>query len=280
MVAVTTEAELVAAARAGGEVDAPRLDEADLRETDLAGLVLRGGSLAGADLRGVRLDRARISGTSLAGADLREADLTDAVLSGVDLSGARLAGATLGDTRFTGCRMIGTILRGLRGLTASFVLDDCSLQLADVRDVAMRGLRVADCDLSEADLSGADLRDVRFERCRLRGTVLRSPRLDGADLRGCDLGEVTPDTPPRAARGDRLPHPGERDLRGAGADGARAVDPGQPTERSTPPRRIASSICPAIHGSSSHSGPAAVSGPSRTTSAARQSGELPTPSAV
>jgi uncharacterized protein YjbI with pentapeptide repeats len=64
----------------------------------------------------------------------------------------------------------------------------------------MRGLRIADCDLSEADLSGADLRDVRFERCRLRGTVLRSTRLDGADLRGCDLGEVTPDTP-RELRG-------------------------------------------------------------------------------
>ena len=184
---------------AGGPVVGLDLTGADLRDADLAGVVLRGCRAAEADLRGARLDNARIDGGTLAGADLREVDLTDAVLSAVDLSGARLAGATLGETRFDGCRMIGTSLRGVRGLAASFRLTGCNLQVADLRELTLRGMRLEECDLSEADLRGADLRETTFERCRLRGSVLRHARLGTADLRTADLGEITPDTPAELA---------------------------------------------------------------------------------
>src|SRR5206468_4662001 len=123
-----------------------------------------------------------------------DCDLTHAAFRTFDLSGAILRGALLTDTSFEACRMLGADLTRLRGLAASFRFDGCNLQLADLQDLHLRGLRVHGADLSEADLRGADLREAVLSDCRLRGAQLSDTRLESADLRGSDLGELTADS--------------------------------------------------------------------------------------
>jgi len=94
---------------------------------------------------------------------------------------------------FTGCKLVGADLTGLRGLAVTFTVTDCTLQLANLGDANLRGLRLTGTDLSEADLWGTDLRDAVFDNCRLRDTDLSHTKLHGADLRGADLGEITLD---------------------------------------------------------------------------------------
>ncbi|HEY2204299.1 MAG TPA: pentapeptide repeat-containing protein [Pseudonocardia sp.] len=186
------------------------LAEADLTGLDLSGVLFEHCVLDRATLRDCVLDRARFRGGSAVGARFSEAELTDAELIDLDLSGARFDHALLADTRFTGCRMLGAALTPLRGLAVTFVLDRCNLQLADLSDTALRGLRVTGSDLSEADLRGADLREAVFVDCRLRNTDLGHTRLTGADLRGADLGLLTEDSP--------------RQLRGATISAAQAAE--------------------------------------------------------
>lgn len=171
------------------------LSEVDLRDVNLSGTIFDHCTLADAVLGGAELDGVHAEGGDWARVNLAQSDLTDATLRNVDLSGAVLRGALLTDASFDACRMLGAALTGLRGLAVSFRLDGCNLQLADLQDLHLRGLRVHDADLSEADLRGSDLREAVLSNCRLRGIELSETRLDGADLRGSDLGELTADSP-------------------------------------------------------------------------------------
>ncbi|WP_232661965.1 pentapeptide repeat-containing protein [Pseudonocardia sp. TRM90224] len=169
--------------------------EADLTELDLSGIGFEQCTMTGARFTGSDLDGVQFVGGSLAGADLTRTDLTDAAFEGVDLTGARFTASLLTDTTFDECRLIGADLTSLRGVAMTFRFDRSTLQLANLQDAVLKGLRFVEVDLSEADLRGADLRETTFTRCQLRGTLLDDTKLLDADLRGADLGELTADSP-------------------------------------------------------------------------------------
>lgn len=79
--------------------------EADLRNADFVGAMMkkfgaRKSDLSGSKLAGCDLTGARLAEAKLIGADLRDANLTGADISGSDLTGANLDGAKLVDMTF------------------------------------------------------------------------------------------------------------------------------------------------------------------------------------
>lgn len=94
---------------------------------DLRGIRTPGVSLPRAanwDLSGAHLTSAKLFGADLShavviGADLSHANLSHANLSGTILSGADLSGADLTDADVGAATLLGTDLRGVRGITAN-----------------------------------------------------------------------------------------------------------------------------------------------------------------
>ena len=81
---------------------------------DLSGCDLTGAKLRNTDLHGVHLQFTKLVGADLTGANLHVADLSHADLTGADLTGADLSGADLD----------GTIMRDVKGLSATKGLND------------------------------------------------------------------------------------------------------------------------------------------------------------
>ncbi|MGW4933486.1 pentapeptide repeat-containing protein [Streptomyces sp. NPDC004166] len=152
-----------------------RTGRAELAETDLRGV----------ELRGLSFERADMQQCLLRGGDLRHTILREAQLDGTDLRGARLEGADL-----TAARLAGADLRGAEIKEA--VLIDCSLSSARLEDAwaSSAFLRRADlfsARLDRARLDGADLRDANLINACLVGADLTGADLSGADLYGADL---------------------------------------------------------------------------------------------
>lgn len=124
----------------------PYLIAADLRETNLSGMNLRGAQLIWADLKGATLKKADLSVANLYGAELKHANLAEANLQmvnlceakieGADLSRATIGGTMLGNINFnqvkgldsvrhTGPSIIGldTIYKSEGSIPESFLLD-------------------------------------------------------------------------------------------------------------------------------------------------------------
>ena len=66
-------------------------------------------------------------------------------------------------------------------------LDDCRLDLVNLRFAKLERVIFRDCRMSECDFSEASLKDVLFERCQLREATFSSAALQRVELRGCDL---------------------------------------------------------------------------------------------
>jgi len=123
------------------QIDARRLDKANL-----AGLCLRNANLAGAAL----------SKATLRGADLENADFSFANLSYSDLEGAVLAGANLNCAMLIQTRMVQADLRRTN-------LKNASLFQADLRGAILTGAQLAGADLTECDLTNADVSHAVFD---------------------------------------------------------------------------------------------------------------------
>lgn len=137
----------VTADAAGGDVDSPGLP-LNLIQADLSGVSLPDGfSVADADLRSsqmagilapnINLRRANLVGASLRGARLVGADLSSADLTGADLTDACLKDAKLAGANLQGCKMLRADIRGADLSTATVdgpdALDDVVARWAGVR---------------------------------------------------------------------------------------------------------------------------------------------------
>ena len=129
-------------------------EKANLKETDLRRVDLRGTNLRVADLREADLRGANLIGADLIDANLRGADLICADLSEADLRRANLSEADL---------------------------SEADLYMADLREA----------DLRIADLSATDLRGTDLRRANLSGADLSGADLRGADLSGTNLDYVS-----------------------------------------------------------------------------------------
>jgi hypothetical protein len=134
-----------------------QLVNADLRQIDLAGLLLPDAVLY----------RANFDGVTLVDQDLHSATVVGATFRGADLTKAALTEGDADDVDFEDARMVATHL----GRTS---LQRANLRRADLRDAHLRSADLQAARLDGADLRGADLQDTIFDRTNL----------DGADLRG------------------------------------------------------------------------------------------------
>lgn len=89
----------------------PDLSQADLRDANLDGVVLREATLQGAILIGCTLHRANFEGANLFGANLDAAALNGANLQTVNLQWSNLQGTILREANLQGANLQGAILR-------------------------------------------------------------------------------------------------------------------------------------------------------------------------
>ena len=146
----------------------PRLGDAVLTDTNLAGVNFSSASLYRAalhraDLRGCSLRHANLRGTSLARANLQGADLSGADLTGAELSHANLDAAVLAGAIFDGTKLKSSNFAGAH--LCHTVFSNTSLNSAR--------------NLSKAVYLGGNVVDTR--------TMCRSLRAPTAFFRGCGV---------------------------------------------------------------------------------------------
>jgi uncharacterized protein YjbI with pentapeptide repeats len=118
-----------------------------------------GANLDGADLSGLVLERFDLAGARFVGADLSGTDLDGGDLTGAILVNAKVNGAAL-DATMTGVSsggLIGQPLRlpaGWTTIAGYFVGPDADLQLADLRNTTLTGVKLDGANLSQAQLAG------------------------------------------------------------------------------------------------------------------------------
>ena len=89
---------------------------------------------------------------------------------------------------------------------------DCSLELASLAGVTLRGVVFERVNLTEASFMDARLQAVAFIDCRLRGTDFRGATVKACAIRGASLDGVLGVD---ALRGLRMPWPDLLDSAGA-----------------------------------------------------------------
>ena len=157
-------------------LDLSNLDftSAELIGCDFSGADLQKSTFRHANIVGARFHKANLAGSNMARADLRaarfdRADLTGAVLDGADLRRGALVTEGLMPTSDTNhsSTFRSALLRGTR-------LIQSRLKNADFTHAVLRG----------ANLSGADLRESIFHGAELQDIQMQSAMLGDADFRG------------------------------------------------------------------------------------------------
>lgn len=176
------------------------LTQADLRDIELPGAMLRNADLSGCDLRGAILDNANLSlatliGSNLIGARLHAASLRQAIVSrarlnDVDASAANFGEADLRHCTFEGAKLVGANFSMAICKDSQFVGAD--LNRSDLARTDFRDSNLIRANFAEASLEGADLRrcsliSASFNSAKLSNANLRRAKLDDADLAGAKL---------------------------------------------------------------------------------------------
>jgi uncharacterized protein YjbI with pentapeptide repeats len=143
---------------------------------------------AGVNLQGVDLSRANLEGIVLNGVDLSGANLAYVNLKGAKLSGVNLSHANLSNADMEGVNLYkaNLYLAGLRSANLHDAdLGRVNLSYADLTYASLRNT-----NLNGANLTGADLRDADLRDANLTNTNLFMVKLEGADLRYACLGDL------------------------------------------------------------------------------------------
>ncbi len=174
-----TGADLENADLAEANLEKAKFGAANLSAAGLAGAKATGADLGSAKLRGADLHGAVLAGAVLSGADLQKANLVGTDLSGADLSGADLRKATL--------------RAGKPGEAPPPAKEGAPPEArARLEGAKLKGADLRETDLAGFDFTGADLRDVRLDGVCLADAVFTSADLGGtqfeeADLSGCNF---------------------------------------------------------------------------------------------
>ena len=169
-----------AAERAGAFLQLAAAGNKEWRSADLRNLNLAGVMLAGADLTLTLFNNANLAGANLAGAralkgSFSQADLSGADLSEADFSETQLYRANLGQTRLRRAKLRAAYLQEVQAEKADLVM-------ADLSDAVCLMANFTGARLNGANLSGANL-----EAAILRGANLSLARMDGANLKDADF---------------------------------------------------------------------------------------------
>lgn len=141
------------------------IENADLRQVQLAGQIFSNVHLPRTDMRKSIIADAYLSGAYLCDAKLQYADLRRIDLSYADLSRANCSKANFEGADLTGARLESVDLCG-----------------ANLRNANLEGANLKGANCSKANFEGADLTDARLESVDLCGANLRNANLKEANL--------------------------------------------------------------------------------------------------
>src|SRR5262249_55795685 len=127
-------------------------------------------------------------------------DLRGATFGNCDLTLSTFSGCELCDARFGDCRMSGITFerpsfalspgkpaRSKKPVRRAGAFDRCNMTHAIIKGADFSGLKITDCDLSNAELEGTLFRISSLRGTNLTNASLRLADLSGADLRNADL---------------------------------------------------------------------------------------------
>ena len=156
----TVALTLVAAVKAGANLDGANLYGANLDGASLVGAKLVGANLYGASLLGANLTDARLDA----------ANLTDARLDGANLYGANLVCANLDGASLVGAKLVGANLVGAGMVGAN--LTDARLDAANLTDALLDGAKLDGARLVCANLDGEILNKAPITLLNLHWPVM------------------------------------------------------------------------------------------------------------
>jgi len=149
---------------------------------------LRPDAFAGAEFEQCTFQRGRWMA-----ADLKGARFSGCVFEQCDLSNALVVGTGFRTVVFKECKLLGVQFEQCNAFLLSMHFENCRLDFASFRSLALKGARFMQCSLVEADFSGTDLGRAVFDNCTLTGTVFNGTNLEGADLREARNFIIDPD---------------------------------------------------------------------------------------
>lgn len=142
----------------------------------------------GADLQaesfaGAEFERCTFRNGRWMEADLRKSVFIECAFEQCDLSNAQVDRTGFRQVIFRGCKLLGIPFDRSHPFLLAFGFEQCRLDFAILRSLALKDTTFKHCSLVEVDLSGADLRQAVFDDCDLAGAVFDETELTGADLR-------------------------------------------------------------------------------------------------
>lgn len=147
--------------------------------------IFTAGELRQEDFAGAEFERCTFRSGPWMAADLRKAQFTECTFEQCDLSNAVVDGTGFRTVVFKGCKLLGVRFDRCHTFLLHLRFEQCRMDFASFRSLALKGTRFSGCTLVEADFSGAALSSAVFDDCDLAGTVF-----DGTDLTGADLREA------------------------------------------------------------------------------------------
>lgn len=150
----------------------------DFTGADLSGLDLRGADFSGAWLESANLCKSNVSGANFTAAVLAHADLRELIAIGANftasnLGRARLEKAVFDDAQFTGS-----------------ILSHSDFARTQFRQARISGVQWFESLWGQADWSGVQAPDALFHKFDMKGMVLAQADLSGSTFIECDLSGV------------------------------------------------------------------------------------------
>ncbi len=150
-------------------------EAAEIKDTDMSGLILSG----------LDINEARLEKNSLIRAQLERLNARDLESKNTDFSGANLSNGSVNRAIFNMCRMTGVDFSTTSLHDVTF--RDCKLDMSNFRFANLRRVQFIDCTLKESDFLGASLHDVVIRNCLLEKAIFDQVTCKQLDLRGSQL---------------------------------------------------------------------------------------------
>lgn len=196
-------AKLIGANLPSVRFHAARLQNVDLSQATLTGLVARCADFSGSTLEGASLDRAKLERSRLTGVKGK----------GLIMNGALLLHSDFRDSEFNGVKfksvtIVGTSFERAEMQGADFAnsfLDDVDFTGADLTGAKFTSAELQSVVLTGAKLDDVDFEDTYFNNVDLRGADLSKTNIDEAQLGGAYCDDATTVLPIDVERGKCKP---------------------------------------------------------------------------
>ncbi len=155
------------------------------------------------DVELTTFERVDLAGESAAGVSFVECEIAASNLDDTDFTGARFADTRLSRIAAPRFALARAFLRNVHlvdsrigaldlfdGKVRSTVVENCKIELVNLRGSDVRDVGFRDCIIGELDLGGATLARVSFTGCRVETLDVHRAELSDVDLRGLTIGTV------------------------------------------------------------------------------------------